>query len=140
MANLAPRPLASAAQRLRESPPPGFPSRPGRPRKAPAPGSALAHEASALLAPRVAPRQERASGGPGRGVPEIVPVLPRLLDLPGAAAYLSVSSWTIRDLEAAGVLHRVRVPLPNHGELRKLLFDREDLDRLIAAWKDGGSL
>jgi hypothetical protein len=61
---------------------------------------------------------------------------PRLLDLDTAAAYLSMSSWTIRDLEAAGVLPRVRVPLPDGRELRKLLFDRADLDRLIGAWKD----
>lgn len=44
----------------------------------------------------------------------------------------------MRDLDAAGVLRRVRVPLPNGGELRKLLFDRTDLDRLIEAWKDAG--
>jgi hypothetical protein len=61
---------------------------------------------------------------------------PRLLNLDGAAAYLSMSPWTIRDLEAAGVLPRVRVPLPRGGELRKLLFDKVDLDRLIGAWKD----
>ncbi len=61
---------------------------------------------------------------------------PRLLDLPATAAYLGLSGWSVRDLEAAGILRRVRVPLPNGGELRKLLFDREDLDRLIAAWKE----
>jgi hypothetical protein len=61
---------------------------------------------------------------------------PRLLDLDAAAAYLSVSPWTVRDLEAAGVLPRVRVPLPDGRELRKLLFDKVDLDRLIGAWKD----
>jgi hypothetical protein len=65
---------------------------------------------------------------------------PRLLDLPAAAAYLGVSPWTVRDLEAAGTLRRVRVPLPNHGELRKLLFDRVDLDQLIDAWKDPATL
>ncbi|HSF31073.1 MAG TPA: hypothetical protein VLK82_11470 [Candidatus Tectomicrobia bacterium] len=53
-----------------------------------------------------------------------------------AAAYLGMSPWTIRDLEAAGVLPRVRVPLPDGRELRKLLFDKADLDRLIDAWKD----
>jgi hypothetical protein len=47
-----------------------------------------------------------------------------------------LSPWTVRGLESAGVLHRVRVPLPNGGELRKLLFDREDLDQLIVGWKD----
>jgi hypothetical protein len=61
---------------------------------------------------------------------------PRLLDLDAAAAYLSVSPWTVRDLEAAGVLLRVRVPLPDGRELRKLLFDKADLDRLIGRWKD----
>ena len=50
-----------------------------------------------------------------------------------------MSKWTVRELEARGILSRVRVPLPNGGELRKLLFDREDLDRLITAWKDAGS-
>ena len=61
---------------------------------------------------------------------------PRLLDVDAAAAYLGVSSWTVRDLDASGVLPRVRVPLPNGGELRRLLFDRTDLDRLIDVWKD----
>lgn len=64
------------------------------------------------------------------------PISPRLLDLATAAAYLSVSPWTVRDLEAVGIVPRVRVPLPGGGELRKLLFDRDDLDRLIRAWKD----
>jgi hypothetical protein len=56
------------------------------------------------------------------------------LDLAGAAAYLALSPWTVRDLEAAGTLKRVRVPTAA-GELRKLLFDRADLDRLVEAWK-----
>jgi len=84
-------------------------------------------------------------------------VPPRLLDLQAAADYLGVSVWSIRDLEAAGTVRRVRVPMPMKrarvrrtdgtfervrvptpdGELRKLLFDREDLDALIARWKDG---
>lgn len=67
----------------------------------------------------------------------VAPVPPRLLDLEATAAYLGVSGWTVRDLEAAGTLRRVRVPLPNGGELRKLLFDRMDLDHLVGAWKDG---
>jgi len=60
-------------------------------------------------------------------------ITPRLFNLDAAAAYLSMSPWTIRDLEAKGVLPRVRVPLPRGGELRKLLFDKADLDRLIGA-------
>ncbi len=61
---------------------------------------------------------------------------PRLLSLDDAARYLGLSAWTVRDLEAAGVLKRVRIPLPNGGELRRLLYDREDLDRMIEAWKE----
>lgn len=64
------------------------------------------------------------------------PIVPRLLDLHGTASYLSLSEWTVRDLEACGILPRVRVPLPNQGKLRKILFDKEDLDRLIEAWKE----
>ena len=48
-----------------------------------------------------------------------------------------LESMEFRDLEAAGTLPRVRVPLPNGGELRKLLFDKADLDTLIEHWKDG---
>ena len=65
----------------------------------------------------------------------VVPIPPRLLSLEDAATYLGVSPWTVRDLEHAGTLTRVRIPLPRQGELRKLLFDRADLDRLIEAWK-----
>jgi len=76
-----------------------------------------------------------ANGGP-LASQAVAPVLPRLLDLNGTAAYLGVSVWTVRSLEEAGTLRRVRLPLLNGGELRKLLFDREDLDRCIALWKD----
>lgn len=69
----------------------------------------------------------------------IVPTPTRLLDLEATAAYLSVSGWTVRDLLAAGILQRVRIPLRDHGELRRLLFDRQDLDRLIEAWKDNSN-
>jgi hypothetical protein len=60
---------------------------------------------------------------------------PRLLDLKAAAAYLGVSPWTIRDLEANGTLRRVNVPSGPGRDLRKLLFDRKDLDHLVEAWK-----
>jgi hypothetical protein len=66
----------------------------------------------------------------------VAPVAPRLLDLHGAAAYLGVSEWTVRDLETGGYLRRVRLPLPNGGEVRKLLFALEDLDHLVNASKD----
>ena len=59
----------------------------------------------------------------------------RFLDLQQAARYLGVSPWTVRDLEANGTIARVMIPLPNGRSLRKLLFDRGDLDRLIESWK-----
>jgi hypothetical protein len=62
---------------------------------------------------------------------------PRLLGLQAAAAYLGVSSWTVRDLEANGMLRRVNIPLSAQKDLRKLLFDRQDLDLLVEAWKAG---
>ena len=81
----------------------------------------------------------RIQSGAGEGTQvqtTVVPLSPRLLDLPTAANYLGLSPWTVRDLEAAGSLQRVRIPLPHAGELRKLLFDRADLDQLIEQWKD----
>src|ERR1041385_7065464 len=66
----------------------------------------------------------------------VEPILPRLLDLKATAAYLGLSHWTVRELEAQHVLMRVRIPLPNDGEVRKLLFDRADLDRLIEIWEE----
>jgi hypothetical protein len=76
------------------------------------------------------------SGGPLASL-TIAPLAPRLLDLHAAAAYLGVSTWTVRDLEGGGMLKRVRLPLAGGGEVRKLLFCREDLDRLVENSKDG---
>ena len=81
------------------------------------------------------------SGDKGRatGLHPSAPVVqtqPRLLDLHSTAFYLGLSEWTVRDLEHAGLLPRVRIPLANNGELRKLLFDREDLDKAVERWKE----
>ncbi len=106
--------------------------KPGRPRK-PLPGPHLGHSTG------TATHEPSINGGDERGAlvtRTIAPVAPRLLDLHAAAIYLTVSEWTLRDLEAAGIIARVRIPLPNDGELRKLLFDRVELDRLIEAWKE----
>jgi hypothetical protein len=65
------------------------------------------------------------------------PVTPRLLDLAATAAYLGLSLWTVRDLETNGTLKRIRIPVSGHEELRKILFDKTDLDRLIQVWKTG---
>jgi len=63
----------------------------------------------------------------------------RLLDLHGAAAYLGVSYWTVRDLVFAGELPSVKLPSPRARDgrrIRRTLIDREDLDRLIERWKE----
>lgn len=121
--------LSAASERLRSVP--GFPGHRGRPRKAPT-GPNSGHSAGTGPArDRVSStRESRPEPLQGRALSAS-----RLLDLPGAAAYLAVSPWTVRDLEAAGTLKRVRVPTAGGAELRKLLFDRVDLDRLVEAWK-----
>jgi helix-turn-helix protein len=100
-------------------------SQSGRPRKVPRGHSSGTGEV-----------RTRTKCGPERGTLDSSTSARRLLNLEDAAAYLGVSPWTVRDLDAAGVLSRVRVPLPHGRELRKLLFDRAELDRLIEAWKD----
>jgi hypothetical protein len=67
---------------------------------------------------------------------------PRLVTLTGAAEYLSLSKWTLRDLLAAGLVTPVSIPLPpdrrgrrKEGRLRRLLFDVADLDARVEAWK-----
>ena len=115
-------PLAAAAERLR---------RPlGRPRKPRDNESTPASQAEALAGGRIS------TGVALPAVPAPCPVTPRLLDVDGAAAYLGVSAWTIRDLDAGGHLPRVRLPLPGGKELRRLLYDRTDLDRLVDRSKD----
>lgn len=119
---ISPLPLASAAQRLR-----GKPGRP--PRTRPAEG-----------APAVQASAPRSSPVNTQGYEAAVPVVcPRLLDVRAAAAYLGVSTWTIRDLDAGGRLPRVRLPLAGDRELRRLLFDVRDLDALVEAAKEACS-
>ena len=52
------------------------------------------------------------------------------------AVHDGVSPWTARGLEAAGILRRVCVPLPGGRDLRKLLFDRADLDKFVEVCKE----
>ena len=113
-------PLAAASVRLRR------PS--GRPRQDR--GTSIAEgtaAASGQAAPCPTPRTATYEA--------VGQILPRLLDLRAAAAYLGVSPWTVRDLEATGTLRRVNVPSGPGRDLRKLLFDRKDLDQLVEAWK-----
>ncbi len=81
------------------------------------------------------PGRPRKQAGPARAAAGAAVLPARLLDVQAAAAYLAVSPWTIRDAVAAGTLPRVRIPMKD-GEVRRLLFDREDLDALIIRWKD----
>lgn len=135
--------LAAASLRLR--------GKPGRPRKHPiegppvtagAPTKSIQTGAGTGTGRAQDPARTRVNGGSGgsagvRQTPALAALSPRLLDLRAAAAYLGIAPWTVRELEWRGVLRRLRVPLPNGGELRKILFDREDLDRLVERWKDG---
>ncbi|MFB3073897.1 MAG: helix-turn-helix domain-containing protein [Candidatus Methylomirabilales bacterium] len=113
----APQPLAAASERLR--------GKPGRPRKD---GHILG----------IAPAEDGVGKGQRWSALALRTIVPRLMSLGQAALYLGVSPWTVRELASKkdGVLKRVRIPLANGGELRNLLFDREDLDRLIEAWKE----
>ena len=97
--------------------------KPGRPRKI--------EDASTHLASANGEEQDDQA----RSSPVSKVLSPRLLDLVQTAQYLGVSAWTVRDLEANGTLHRVSIPLAGGRELRKLLFDRGDIDRLVDAWK-----
>ncbi len=63
-------------------------------------------------------------------------IQPRLLDLEATAAYLGIKPWTVRELEWKGILPRVRIPNGKGGDLRKVLFDKHDLDLQIQRWKD----
>ncbi len=112
-------PLAAASVRLRR--------KPGRPKKEwSASITGAAHSGT--------PRSNSSNSG-AVAYEAVGPIPPRLLDLKGAAAYLGISPWTIRDLEANGTLRRVNVPSGPGRDLRKLLFDRKDLDHLVEAWK-----
>ena len=96
---------------------------PGRPRQT----SAAPHD--------VAPVNGGERAGRSQTQPDAPALTPRLLDLTRTAQYPGVSPWNVRDLEATGTLRRVAIPLAGGRDLRKLLFDRMDLDRLVDVWK-----
>jgi hypothetical protein len=73
-------------------------------------------------------------------------IAPRLLSLKQAAEYLGCSYWTARDYVLAGLVPVVNLPplRPREGDraktsLRRVLVDREDLDRFIEALKYPGA-
>ena len=75
------------------------------------------------------------------------PVDPRLFDKPQAAQYLSVSLDTIDRLIQVGEIPTVQLPVQRDrksgrgaaGLCRRKLIDRQDLDRLIDAWKESAT-
>jgi excisionase family DNA binding protein len=82
------------------------------------------------------PRKATAQPTAAPGVPVLAAATARLVDDNGAARYLGVSTWTVRDLAAAGHLRRVRLPLGGGREVRRILYDLADLDRLIERSND----
>lgn len=80
--------------------------------------------------------QPRGARGPRRcaqdQASDALPPERRLWGLQETARYLGVSPWTVRELVWRGDLAPVRLP-----RVRRLLFDRGDLERLIEASKRG---
>jgi len=70
------------------------------------------------------PQKERAAS---RALDGISPAR-RLFSVQEAALYLGLSSWTVRSLGWGGQIPEVRVG-------RRVLYDRQDLDRFIEASK-----
>jgi excisionase family DNA binding protein len=105
--------LAEASQRLRR--------RPGRPRTRLNPGhvAVTSHSQVIDIARPIA-----------RPLAQETDVPARLLGVRGAAAYMSLSVWTVRYLIRAGQLRVVRVP-----GVSRVLVDRHDIDRLVEEWK-----
>ena len=130
-------PLAAAQARL---------GRPGRPRTRPiTPDSRPDGDKQGDNARRAMPKSS-----PPRGLVEqrtpageagVQPggLLPRLLTVSLAAAYLSLGEDAVVELLAAGILARVTVPAPvtakrRGGAIRKVLLDRYQLDAAVTEW------
>ena len=113
-----PLPLAAAADRLRGRSASRSMSRSSR-QKASQPTYPLAERPNPLAKRPRTPDQESS-------------VLPRLLGIEDAGQYLGLSTWTIRDMVTGGELHPVQLVAAGRP-VRRLLFDRADLDRLVEA-------
>jgi hypothetical protein len=77
-------------------------------------------------------------------MPEAASIARRLLDIKGAAEYLGVSHWTVRDYIASGKIRTVPMPAltPRDGDrprasMRRVLVDRVDLDAFVDSLKSG---
>jgi hypothetical protein len=85
---------------------------------------------------------ERLRGKPGRPrkTPDVSLSKPetiaRLLDIEASARYLGISTWSVRDLIAGGMIRRVVIPIGNGRDLRRVLVDRQQLDELVLRWRE----
>jgi hypothetical protein len=112
-------PLATASQRLR--------GRPGRPRTKPSgdnPGDNREPEPTQVRVPQARPAARTQDS------PSCAPPGPRLLTRHQAANYLNLSSDMLDRLTQQGELRRVQLTLGDRT-VRKVLYDRGDLDRLV---------
>jgi excisionase family DNA binding protein len=112
-------PLATASQRLRR--------RPGRPRAKPNgdnPGDSCEPQRTQVRVPPARPAARTQDS------PSCAPPGPRLLTRQQAAEYLNLSLDMIDRLTQQSELPRVQLALGNRN-VRKVLYDRADLDRLI---------
>jgi len=53
-----------------------------------------------------------------------------------AAKHLGLSYWTLRELIWSGAIPLVQLPNKSGGRLRRILVDKNDLDRLIERSKE----
>ena len=114
-----PPPLAAASARLR--------GKPGRPRR----GTDGAHDndGARVNAGFRDGTQDKESGRPTR---QKAPINQRrVLGVDETADYLSIGPDTVREL-ATSRLSAARVVIPGNT---RVLFDREELDRLVTGWR-----
>ena len=119
-------PLAAAAVRLRGEP--GRPSRKGT-------GRAQDSAATRVNGGLPSGTHDSESGRPER---QRAPINQRrLLGVKETADYLSIGEDGVREMAASptGLLKRARVEIPGNT---RVLFDREELDRLVTGWRVAG--
>ena len=83
--------------------------------------------------PGIADAESGMDSGRAERAPATYAVVPRLLNVPDAARYLGVFPRSIRTLYHSGRLAAIRLPGGDGGDMRRLLFDRHDLDALVEA-------
>lgn len=135
--------LADAADRLRTTPPAGFPGRPGRPRKVAEPERAGERTSSVPSPHASAPVPQASAPTPrppltrprARAVTGLSPFVPRLMTVQQAAAYMAVGRDYVYGLVQAGRLARYQLPGVNTevADFRKILLERADVDAFLDA-------